>query len=692
MYVKLAITNAKKSIKDYLIYFITITLCVSLFYAFISLSSSNYELITEESYNFEMLQNILKYSTYVITTVLVVLIGYVNKYMMKRRQREFATYILLGTEQKNVALMFFIETLIIGILAIILGIVVGTLFSQVVTALVLLTAKQDIIFNFRLYMDTVVITFVFFLSMFCIIGLYNVKVLKKLKLINMMYAEKKSEFQFKRNEKVYGFIFIVSIVLYSICGYCTYTLIQAVGNDSKVAGSKPVFIMLALVSFIIATYSLFYSLAFIIIYIKEKWINFKYEGSNLFLMGSIVSKIKTAPILMATISITFLGAAISFIVTLIISQWSLGYLDYRIPFDISISNEYNVPRYFNITDINDIPNINYGEVVNYLKGNDNNIKEYCILEKYFINRDDFYIKEKEDRPILAISLSDFNKLRRMLGYEEVQLNDNEFTTQWQRTSSKEIVDKFISLNSILKIEGKEFKISDVPFYIESIGESSYNLYTDALIVLPDKICNELILAGTDFYANIKKQMSHDKAVIFENEYIQTWINKNYKNLINKYNIDKDDNSSYFIYTNIKALEESEILNITLAMRILGIYLGVVLLMISLTVLALQQLVDSIEHKKRFNVLRKLGVDERDISKIVLKQISIYFIIPISIAMIGVIVFIYNFLSLYSVEIISYIGNKAAIFNIIVAIILIISIYICYFIATYYTFKINIKEQ
>ena len=98
MYVKLAITNAKKSIKDYLIYFITITLCVSLFYAFISLSSSNYELITEESYNFEMLQNILKYSTYVITTVLVVLIGYVNKYMMKRRQREFATYILLGTE------------------------------------------------------------------------------------------------------------------------------------------------------------------------------------------------------------------------------------------------------------------------------------------------------------------------------------------------------------------------------------------------------------------------------------------------------------------------------------------------------------------------------------------------------------------------------------------------------------------
>lgn len=197
MYAKLAITNAKKSIKDYLIYFITITLCVSLFYAFMSISSSEYQFITVESYNFDMLKVILKYATYIITALLVILIGYVNKYMMKRRQREFATYILLGTEQKSVALMFFIETLIIGIIAIILGIFLGTFFSQVVTALVLLSAKQEIVFTFRLYMDTVVITFIFFLTMFAIIGLYNIRILKKLKLINMINAEKNQSFSLK---------------------------------------------------------------------------------------------------------------------------------------------------------------------------------------------------------------------------------------------------------------------------------------------------------------------------------------------------------------------------------------------------------------------------------------------------------------------------------------------------------------
>ena len=122
MYVKLAINNAKKSIKDYLIYFITITMCVSLFYAFTSLSSSSYELITEDSYNFEQLKKMLKYSTYVITALLAILVAYVSKYMIRRRQKEFATYILLGAEQKSIALMFFVEMLIVGILSVVCGI------------------------------------------------------------------------------------------------------------------------------------------------------------------------------------------------------------------------------------------------------------------------------------------------------------------------------------------------------------------------------------------------------------------------------------------------------------------------------------------------------------------------------------------------------------------------------------------
>lgn len=113
-------------------------------------------------------------------------------------------------------------------------------------------------------------------------------------------------------------------------------------------------------------------------------------------------------------------------------------------------------------------------------------------------------------------------------------------------------------------------------------------------------------------------------------------------------------------------------------------------MISLTILSLSQLTDSIEHKDRFNVLRKLGVEENQINRIILKQISIYFIAPIVIAMIGDAIFIYNYYLIYNDIITVFVGNIEFILSIIFGVALMIVIYICYFIGTYYTFKRNIN--
>ena len=120
---------------------------------------------------------------------------------------------------------------------------------------------------------------------------------------------------------------------------------------------------------------------------------------------------------------------------------------------------------------------------------------------------------------------------------------------------------------------------------------------------------------------------------------------------------------------------------------MGLYLGTVLLMISLTVLALQQLTDSIEHKQRFNILRKLGIEEGEINKIVLKQIGIYFAIPV----IGFVVFIYNYYHIFETQMSSYVGDKMFILNMIIGIVLMIIVYVSYFLGTYYTFKRNIKN-
>lgn len=689
MYVKLAKSNAKKSIKDYLIYFITITICVSLFYAITSLSSSSYELITEESYNFRNLKLILKYSTYIITAMLILLVAYVNKYIIRRRQREFSIYILHGMEQKNVALMFFIETLVIGILAIISGIFVGTLFSQVITAIVLISAKQEVAFSFKLYMDTVGITFIFFISMFCIIGLYNIIVLRKIKLIDMLNAHKQVEFQFKRSGKVYSAIFALSIILYIICGYCTFKLINTKIDYSI---KSLMFIAISLLAFIIGTYALFYSISYILIHIKNKYINFKYEGTNLFLIGTLVSKIKSAPILMATIAMTFLGAVISFIITLVMAQWALGYLDMRVPYDVEIRNNYSSGFLTenNITDINDIPKLDYSEIINCLNDEGYDVNSYCEVEKHFINKDDFYNKDKNNGSTIAIRLSDFNKLRSMLGYDEIDLKDNEFTTQWHSTVTDEEINNYIKEHANLDINGEELKQSKNSNYKESIGEGLYGSYENNIIILPDKICDNLTFAEKNFVANINNKMSYEEADDFQYRYVNEWFIKNNDEFVKKYS-EKYDISSSVVRVRIKSSETNNILNMTLAMRILGIYLGVVLLMISLTVLSLSQLADSIEHKDRFAVLKKLGVEDKEISKIILKQISLYFIIPIAIAMIGVITFIYNYYLIYKDIISTYIGDTTFILSIITGIVLMIGIYICYFGGTYYTFKRNVNN-
>ena len=681
MYAKLAKSNARKSIKDYLIYFITITICVSLFYAITSLSSSSYEFITEDSYNFKTLQLILKYSTYVITAILILLIAYVNKYMIRRRQREFATYILLGAEQKSIAFMFFIETLIIGTLAIIAGIFVGTLFSQAITALVLVSVNQEVVFTLRLYMDTVVITFIFFIAMFCIIGLYNVSVLNKIKLIDMLNVSKQVEFQFRRSGKVYGVIFGLSILLYIVCVYCTFKLIN---TEIDYSIKSLTYIGISLVSFIIGTFALFYSISYILIYLKGKCINFKYEGTNLFLIGSIVSKIKTAPILMATIAMTFLGAMISFIMTLAMAQWSLGYLNMRVPYDIDIRNDYS----YNF-DIEDIPKLDYGEVVQYLNDEGYSVRDYCQVEKYFIDKDEFYTGDRNNSPMLAISLSDFNKLRTMLGYEKINLKENEFTTQWHSVVNNTDINKFLSKNKHLNINGEILNISKDSHYKESIGEGIYDFYSYNIIILPDNVCKDITLAETNFLANLNNQMSYKDAVNFESKYIEKWFKENNRYLIEKYSKEFDITSS-IIDGRVKSSETNNILNMTLAMRILGVYLCIVLLTISFTVLALGQLTDSIEHKDRYKVLRKLGVEENDINKIVLKQISIYFVVPIAIALIGVGIFIYNYYLMYKEIIVTFIGFNLFIFSIATGIILTICVYMCYFAGTYYTFKRNIK--
>lgn len=211
MYKKLIFQNVKQSLKDYLIYIITITICVTLFYAFLSISSSYYNPNIGSEYDFTLLAGGMKLSVILVTLIILFLIKYVNKYIFLRKQKEIAIQAVMGMEKKTISLLFFVENFIIGMFSVIIGIFLGMIFSQFITAMLLSDYGSSYKFSWMLFPDTVSITILFFGTSFIVVGLANIRTINKVKIIDMLYAENKNE----KNIKNSHFMPIV-ITLYSI--------------------------------------------------------------------------------------------------------------------------------------------------------------------------------------------------------------------------------------------------------------------------------------------------------------------------------------------------------------------------------------------------------------------------------------------------------------------------------------------
>lgn len=197
MYVKLILRNVRRSVRDYLIYIVTLTLCVAMFYAFLSITSSRYQPDIGVEFDITMLGRAMKLAVTALTCLMVFLVSYVNKYMIRRRQKEFALQMIMGMEQRTTARLFFAETLCMGMVALVIGILLGALLSQFITAMLLSAYNRAFRASWMLFPDTIFQTVAFFLLCFCVVGLWNVKVLRKLPLVSMLSADRQNESHFR---------------------------------------------------------------------------------------------------------------------------------------------------------------------------------------------------------------------------------------------------------------------------------------------------------------------------------------------------------------------------------------------------------------------------------------------------------------------------------------------------------------
>ena len=193
MYAKLIFKNAKRSGKDYLIYIVTMTLCVTLFYAFLSISSTHYHPTIGAEYNISLLAGGMKLAICGISLLLLFLIHYVNRFMLRKKQSEFAVEATLGMEQKTIGLLFFGETFFLLIFSVSVGILLGMVVSQVITAMLLASFGEPYAFSWSFFPDTVLLTVGFFVVCQILVGVGNVRILNKSRIIELMTANRQNE-------------------------------------------------------------------------------------------------------------------------------------------------------------------------------------------------------------------------------------------------------------------------------------------------------------------------------------------------------------------------------------------------------------------------------------------------------------------------------------------------------------------
>ena len=682
MLFKLSIKNIARSMKDYTIYFFTLILGVAIFYIFnaiesqtvmMNVSSSTYEII-------DLMNSMLSGVSVFVAFILGFLIIYANRFLMKRRNKEFGIYLTLGMSKRKISLILFFETLIVGCVSLVVGLVLGTALSQVMSLLVanMFEAKMTE-FEFVFSSSACIKTLIYFSVMYILVMIFNTYNVSRCKLIDLLNANKKSEKVKLKNPWLCVIVFIVSV---SVLGYAYWCVTGGV-TDMQTADKILIPIALGAVS----TFFIFWSLSGLLLKLFMSMKNVYYKGLNSFTLRQFSSKINTTVFSMTIIclmlffTICVLSGAISIRNSMTSNLKTLAPVDIQLDktMDISADSGYS-------PEIIDDSKISVSETLDRLGfDTDKYFKDVIEFDLYASN--DILIKNTlgsvydelvKEFPYLYyddaetfIKESDYNKLAKLYGLDPVYVDDDEYIIISDVDFWTDIRNRSLEKGTPITIN----EVSLTPKYNECVNGFVYmssNHINTGIFVVPDNVLNNMPRESEILVANYKVNTDEEKQEI-ENMILAT------------------ENSPYAQNTDIEAsskisLYESSI-GLGAMITFIGLYLGIIFLIASAAILALKELSESTDNKERFKMLRKIGTDERMLNKALFRQIGIFFLFPLVLAIIH---------SIFGIKFCLYIlqtfGKEELIKSIIMTAGIIVFIYGGYFLITYLCSKNIIKER
>lgn len=681
---KLAWRNVRRSARDYLVFFITMTLATALMFAFNSMIFSKDVLKLFEMA--ELMAMLVGMATFFVVLILAWLINYMVRFMLEKRSREFGIYMLIGMKKKQISRLYMRENLLLGCGAFVIGLGAGIFLQQILMTIF----YQLLHFDYHIRID---------LNRYCLfttLGCYGLCYLlallrshrrfKKMNIYDLMNAQKQNEQIREKHENAKQWLLPFSLLIFA--GFGIYVFI---GNWSTLT------VLLFIIGIILAVYTFYTGLSACIVCYVRKHGNLIYKNQNLFLFRQLSSKIKTMSFTMGTLTSLFTIALLGCTIAFMFNDFQNKMLENKFPFDTiiyssnaeddfqkeretieqstSVKDEYIYRIYTDQTaQVNEWLYTNLEQFGDSYRTNDGKpdqkkIKkegyEYCTYDTY-------------------MKLGDYNHLRKMLGFPEISLPEDGYAIQIKERVKKQAA----GLEKALEVTGTNGSLTFSGYYTDNFSQDGHN-GGDYVIIVPDSAIERLF----PYYSLMAVDLKGDAPEDLQIKLDALETDKENRDFAGHSMMGSNScsGSETMIVYNSKILVRDNLIpevKFILASVIFPLfYIGLVFVSVALTVLSVQQLSDSAKYKFRYNVLKKIGYNKRQISRMIQKQLMLYYLCPVIVAVI-----VSGICSVYmSSRFIFYAGIATNAFQYFSASLLIfVGIYLLYYLTTYIGFVRNVN--
>lgn len=699
MLCKLAWGNVRRAGRDYLVYLLTLTLGVTVFYAFNTISMQVDIAGIDEKGLAQVMGSMLGNLTYFLAGVMAFLMVYANNFIMKRRKKEFGLYQVLGMGRGRVATIMALETVIVSVGAFVAGIVLGVGLSQLMTFFTASLFKTQIAnFHFFFSVHAFSLTLACMLVMFVLTLLLNLRAVRRTKLIELMGAERRNESIETRNPWIAIAIFAVGVAL---VGVAYYRLLRdgfpLTATDSKLQEAMTQFgITTAMVT--VGTFALFWGLSGMLIKLLQSLRGVYWRGLNMFTVRQLAAKVDTVCFSMGVIAMLLFLAITSVTCGMSIANMMNENLERYNPVDVSQTYVYYTPdtldfykESFNPSEADrmvladstvDLYSAWHGDPWHgdrKGKSADNNDEtgkkvniadvagEHVQIDSYLsypvggsnpsVTPSEMCKTMGEKLPkayggsnadamgLFVTPASQYNKLRQMMGEEPVSIGRDQYLLTCDMGG--ELVDlytKYMAGGHALTLGGHTLKPAT-----DKSDEDTAAIANSAMgsnpgtVVVADELLSQLNLQpySSSLLVNYKQGMDTTKA----DESIKY-------TLLDNLLVDGKEPGSWGIFiTRSEMYTQAAQMNGLISY--LAIYIGFVLVVACAAILSIQQLSNVADGSRSYRVLAQIGCEDRQICHSVMAQQAVFFLFPLAVGL------AHSFVALkVIIELVSIFGNMS----------------------------------